>query len=475
MRVYSTGNMFICRFAVSWLATRVDDLLRLPISTPVLLAAFVPTEDGAMASQNLGATSGTTRRRRITSSRPATSLGSAISIQDDLSSTRSPAGSKRSWALRNAVMISFLGLAAAGYFSSLALLLFNQRAQNAIIFLHWLRPPAFLRIAPLDNLMPWRLASSARVVVADSGIRGWHILPPGPPYPPVEPSLRAPRFAAPTCSSEREQFFDAALAAPAGARVVIFFHGNSGTRGFPFKRVDMLRLLGAHLGAHVVTFDYSGFGDSPGLPSEAQLYRDARAAFDWVAARVNPTSAHIILYGQSLGTFAATHLASTLLPRQLDEADLASGNDDVLARVHSPSLEVTSLLRALVLDAPPASVVDAAMTHPSCRIFRFIPRLRDIAAWALRNCALDNVRRAGEIDERLPILILHGECDSFIPIEQGRKVFEAARARGNPDVRLVEFPGVGHVNVNAAHNFLSVLTEFVDEQLSSVPSGFATA
>lgn len=357
-------------------------------------------------------------------------------------------------------MAVFLFFALAGYLSSLAVLLTSSRAQNVLIFLHWLRPPFFLsRLAPLSDLASWRLAGCARLVVAESGIRGWHILPPGPPYPPSESSPASAGVSA----AARDQFFDSAML-KTGSRIVIFFHGNSGTRAFPYKRVDMLRLLGAHLGAHVVTFDYSGFGDSPGRPSEAQFYRDARAAFDWVAARIDPTAADIIVYGQSLGSFAGTHLASSLFSRPPNAAEDTLGKEEVaVLRGAAPSEELATAVRALVLDAPPASVLDAALTHPSCRLFQLFPRMRDLAAWALRNCALDNVQRVGEIDAPLPILVLHGDRDSFIPIEQGRRVYDAARARGNPSVRLLEFPGVGHVNVNGAENFLPALTGFLAE------------
>lgn len=359
------------------------------------------------------------------------------------------------------LLLTAVALALAVYFGLLLLLLFSRRAQNSVIFLNFLAPPPWTGIAPLHDLRRHRLASTGRVVQAPSGIRGWHVLPPGPhqQLPPAAPA------------AARDAFFDDALRR-SRAKVVVFFHGNSGTRAFPFKRVDMLRLLGAHLDAHVVAFDYSGFGDSPGRPSEAQLYADSTATFTWVRERV-ADSAEIILYGQSLGTFAAVYLSSALFPASngglSGGADSAGdGESDITAALSPYSAGASDVVRAVVLDAPPASLVDATLTHPSCRIFQVIPRVRKLATWALFRSSLDNVERIKQLRAgAVPMLLLHGKKDTFIPIEQGRRVAHAARQVG-VDMTMVEFDEIGHVNVNGAEPFLRTLIGFLD---GALPSG----
>lgn len=309
------------------------------------------------------------------------------------------------------------------YCALFVLLAFSHRAQTYIIYLHWVRPPSFL--FPLSRLNPYRLASSARVV-QQQHLRGWHLLPPGPPF--VDGS---------------ERHFDHLLARPA-QRVVIFFHGSSGTRACPGKRVDTIRLLAAHFQAHIVTFDYSGFGDSGGRPSEEQLNADARSIFDWVQERVSEDT-DVIVYGQSLGTFAAVDLVAHL--------------SDKSAGVEAEDIGT----RVVILDAPPASLVDAALTHPVARPFRILPKTDSFFRYVLRE-KLDSTAKVQRI--RIPLLILHGEQDAMITIQQGERLYEAALKGGNADVKFVRFPTCGHNNVNAAPEYLRVIHQFFEKHLS---------
>uniref|UniRef100_A0A7E4ZQ94 Hydrolase_4 domain-containing protein n=1 Tax=Panagrellus redivivus TaxID=6233 RepID=A0A7E4ZQ94_PANRE len=64
------------------------------------------------------------------------------------------------------------------------------------------------------------------------------------------------------------------------------------------------------LQCNVFTYDYSGYGCSggrPELPSETNLYADARTAFSVLHGRVDPNK--IIFFGQSVGTAPSIHLA----------------------------------------------------------------------------------------------------------------------------------------------------------------------
>jgi pimeloyl-ACP methyl ester carboxylesterase len=111
------------------------------------------------------------------------------------------------------------------------------------------------------------------------------------------------------------------------------------------------------------------------------------------------------------------------------------------------------------------------MTHPSCRIFRALPRARDLAAWALFGSTLDNCARLATVRAgAVPVLVLHGQDDGFIPIEQGRRVAQAGRDAGL-DVTLVDFPNTGHVNVNGAEGFLRTLTSFLQGAPASGSGG----
>ena len=44
-------------------------------------------------------------------------------------------------------------------------------------------------------------------------------------------------------------------------------------------------LLNSFPDAQVVTFDYRGFGESEGFPTDEGIVIDARAVYDWVQAK----------------------------------------------------------------------------------------------------------------------------------------------------------------------------------------------
>lgn len=67
----------------------------------------------------------------------------------------------------------------------------------------------------------------------------------------------------------------------------------------------------SRLRANVFAPDYRGFGDSTGVPSEAGLTLDARAAWDWLRSRGAPPE-NVLVVGNSLGTGVAVQFVSSL-------------------------------------------------------------------------------------------------------------------------------------------------------------------
>jgi fermentation-respiration switch protein FrsA (DUF1100 family) len=53
-----------------------------------------------------------------------------------------------------------------------------------------------------------------------------------------------------------------------------------------------------------------GYGHSEGKPSEAGVYRDAEAAYEYLVSTKNIDPKAIVSFGQSLGTSVATHVAA---------------------------------------------------------------------------------------------------------------------------------------------------------------------
>ncbi|HJU75352.1 MAG TPA: alpha/beta hydrolase [Gemmatimonadaceae bacterium] len=63
-------------------------------------------------------------------------------------------------------------------------------------------------------------------------------------------------------------------------------------------------------GMNVFQFDYRGFGESAGSPTERGLYSDAEAAYQYLIDSLGVLPERLVIYGHSLGSGVATHLAS---------------------------------------------------------------------------------------------------------------------------------------------------------------------
>lgn len=163
---------------------------------------------------------------------------------------------------------------------------------------------------------------------------------------------------------------------------VLYCHGNGGNLTNVREVAENL----AERGLAVLIYDYRGYGRSEGsTPIESELYADADAAYDYLTKNRNVKPENLAIYGLSLGTTAAT--------------DLASRQD----------------CGALVLEAPLSSASDMASYA--------VPILPRWAHWIGRN-RFESAQKISRV--KCPILIAHGDADSVIPVEQGRKVFAAA-------------------------------------------------
>lgn len=91
--------------------------------------------------------------------------------------------------------------------------------------------------------------------------------------------------------------------------VAILFHGNAETVDSSYHLQRWLQSLGIHS----VSFDYRGYGNSSGWPSDQGIKADVRAVVDFAAARYDPDTHTFILLGVSIGSGLAAH-ASTMLP-----------------------------------------------------------------------------------------------------------------------------------------------------------------
>lgn len=139
-----------------------------------------------------------------------------------------------------------------------------------------------------------------------------------------------------------------------GAPAILYLHGIRWSLGNNLFRIARWR----ELGFNVLAIDYRGFGRSDGeLPSESQIYADARAAWDELARR-EPRPELRFVYGHSLGAAVALELGATLdnVAGVIAEAGFTS-IADLVAENYAPlnllvSQKFDALAKAKLLKAP---------------------------------------------------------------------------------------------------------------------------
>ena len=171
---------------------------------------------------------------------------------------------------------------------------------------------------------------------------------------------------------------------------VLFCHGNGGNMS---HRLDSISIL-HNLGLNCFIFDYRGYGQSEGKPSEEGTYLDARAAYKWLTEEKNESADDIILFGRSLGGTIAAQLAG--------------------------KVEV----KALIIESSFTSYVDI-----SKKFYPYMP-VRWFAKFSYKT--VDYVK-----DVHCPVMIIHSRNDELVPFEFGCRLYEAA----NEPKEFIEISG----------------------------------
>jgi hypothetical protein len=173
---------------------------------------------------------------------------------------------------------------------------------------------------------------------------------------------------------------------------VLYSHGNAETLGDIYPRLQQVR----DLGFNILAYDYRGYGQSSGTPSEQAAYRDIEAAYRYLTQTLQVSSGQILVLGRSVGGGPATYLAE-----QHPVAGL------ILESTFTSIFRVVLPVRILPFDKFP------------------------------------NRDRLSHI--RVPVLILHGTQDRVVPFAHGQALYAAARVPKT----LVAIPGADHNDVIA--------------------------
>ena len=163
-------------------------------------------------------------------------------------------------------------------------------------------------------------------------------------------------------------------------------------------------------GLDVLTFDYRGFGRSEGRPTLDGVVADTRAAFAAARAR---SPRPLIGLGQSLG--GATMLRAIA-------AEHAQGARDIRLAVIDAAFDS---YRGIARHA--AAWTPLALVAP-------------LAATALPPTERDPIVAAASLG--VPLLLLHGDADTVIPVEASERLHAAAA----PPKVLLRIRGGGHLD-----------------------------
>eukprot|EP00268_Persea_americana_P005963 TRINITY_DN12078_c0_g1_i2.p1 TRINITY_DN12078_c0_g1~~TRINITY_DN12078_c0_g1_i2.p1 ORF type:complete len:216 (+),score=23.06 TRINITY_DN12078_c0_g1_i2:294-941(+) len=96
---------------------------------------------------------------------------------------------------------------------------------------------------------------------------------------------------------------------PMATSTLLYSHGNAADLG---QMYELFLELSIHLRVNLMGYDYSGYGQSSGKPSEQNTYADIEAAYKCLAENYGAKEEDIILYGQSVGSGPTLDLAVRL-------------------------------------------------------------------------------------------------------------------------------------------------------------------
>jgi len=236
------------------------------------------------------------------------------------------------------------------------------------------------------------------VLVAVYSVLGWslYFMQPALLYKPVRQVLYTPEEL--DLDYEEVEFITSdglALSAwfiPAqnAKTTVLFCHGNGGNI---MHRLDTINIL-YELGLNCFIFDYRGYGNSQGTPTEQGTYLDAQAAYHWLTNDKKISPDNIIIFGRSLGGAIAANLAASVRSK------------------------------ALVVESTFTSYVDIGK-----KFYPYMP-VRWFARFGYQT--VDSLKKVNCL-----VMVVHSSTDDLVPFEFGRELYRVA----NEPKKFVEIYG----------------------------------
>ncbi len=203
---------------------------------------------------------------------------------------------------------------------------------------------------------------------------------------------------------------------------ILFFHGNGELAS---DYIDIGAVFNS-IGINLFVADYRGYGRSDGKPTLSDMITDAHRIFAGFkkVLKDNNFSGKLFVMGRSLGSASAIELGYHY------QAELSG------LIIESGFINIFNLLS--YLGFPLGSLGIALPEEPS------------------------GVRLARQL--RVPSLVIHGEHDRIVPLEEGRSLYANI---GAEDKQMVVIPGVDHNTIfsGGMGRYLGALKGFVDAHI----------
>ena len=242
--------------------------------------------------------------------------------------------------------------------------------------------------------------------------------------------LRSRSAGVPTCSMEVEEgikivcgFWVSGKDHPS----ILYFHGNGET-------VDTHEWIAPYYnqrGMNLFVSDYRGYGASDGKPTISNMVADAHTIFGGFREKLREEGFKDSLFvmGRSLGSVPAVEVALNY-------------QDDI---------------RGLIVESGTANNFRRLWDDPG--VSPGITAAGEESSFLNEESSFLNRVKVRRIHR--PTLIIHGESDEIIPVEEGKELY---RSSGSPEKRILIVPGAGHNDIMMNQElYFGTIEEFIRE------------
>jgi fermentation-respiration switch protein FrsA (DUF1100 family) len=216
-------------------------------------------------------------------------------------------------------------------------------------------------------------------------------------------------------------------AGPGAKATILVLHGNAENISTHVNSVLWL----INEGFNVFIFDYRGYGRSEGKPTLPGMHRDAEAALKTLQTLPGVDHDRIIVLGQSLGGAVAVYAVAITRYRQHIKALIIDSAFSSYRRIAREKLD------GFILTWP--------FQYPLSLLF---------------NNTYSPEKWIGKVSP-VPLLILHGERDTIVPVHHAETLFDAA----GPPKELWLVPAAGHIRSFANDIVRKHIVEYLERVL----------